>query len=64
MEWTQAKYEKNYVNLQKQKSSKKSSIPNMQRILNAEYQEFQKQELKRKIRFHGVKKIEEKIRLY
>ena len=42
----------------------KNSIPYMQRILNAENLEFEKQELKRKMKFHEVKNIEKKKSLY
>ena len=34
-----------------------SSIPYMQSILNSENLEFKKQELKRKMKFHGIKNI-------
>ena len=40
------------------------SIPNMQRILKSENLEFDKQDLKRRMKCHGVKDIEKKIRLY
>ena len=36
----------------------------MQRILNSEILEFEKQDLEKKKKFHGVKNIENKIRLY
>ena len=37
---------------------KNSSIPFMQRILNSENQQLEKQELKRKMKFYGDKNIE------
>ena len=49
--------------MQKQTDSK-ANQPYMQRIQNSENLEFKKQELKKKIEFHGVKNIEKKIRLY
>ena len=52
------KYEEN--GSKKTNRLENSSIPYMQRILNSE---FEKQILKRKIKFHGVKNIEKKIRL-
>ena len=43
---------------------KNSSIPQTQRILNSENLEFEKQNLKRKLKFPGVRNIEKRNRLY
>ena len=58
------KYEKIEVKFAKTNRLKKSPIPYMQRIFNSENLEFGKQNLKRKMKIHGVKNIEKKIRLY
>ena len=49
------KYEKMKVEFAKTDRLKNSSIPFLQRILNSENLEFEKQELKRKMRFHRIK---------
>ena len=54
------KNEKFEVKFAKTNRLKNSSIPFMQRILNSENQQLEKQELKRKMKFHGDKKIEKK----
>ena len=58
------KYEKIEVEFAKTNRLKNSSIPYMPRILNSENLEFEKQDLKKKMKFHGVKNIEKKMRLY
>ena len=58
------KYEEIEVKFAKTNRLKRSSIPYMQKILNSEKQEFEKQDLKRKMKFYGVRHIEKKIRLY
>ena len=46
------KYEKFEVKFAKTNRLKNSSIPYMQRILKSENQQFEKQELKRKMKFY------------
>ena len=58
------KYEKIEVKFAKTNRLKNSSIPYMQRILNSETLEFEKPDLKRQMKFPGVKNIEKRIRLY
>ena len=57
-------YEKREVKFAKTNRLKNSSIPYMQRILNSVNLELEKQNLKKKMKFHGVKNIEKKINLY
>jgi len=52
------KDEKYEVKFAKTNRLKKSSVPYMQRILNTDNLQFEKQELKRKKRFNGDKNIE------
>ena len=56
----ECKYEKIEVKFAKTNRLKNSSISYMQRIHNSENLEFEKQNLKRKMKFHGVKNIEKK----
>ena len=58
------KYGRIEVKFTKTNRLKNSSIPYLQRILNSENLEFEKQDLKRKMKFHRAKNIEKKIRLY
>merc|ERR1712208_268993 len=51
------KYEKFEVKFAKTNRLKSSSIPYMQRILNSENLQFEKQELKRKMKFYEEKNI-------
>ena len=51
-------------NFAKTSRLKHVSIPYMQRILNSENPQFEKQEFKRKIKLHGDKNIEKKRKLY
>merc|ERR1712208_58434 len=55
------KYEIKFANTNRLKDS---SVPYMQRILNTENLQFEKQELKRKKRFDGDKNIEKRRKLY
>ena len=57
------KYEKFEIKFAKTNRLKNSSIPFMQRILNSENQQLEKQELKRKMKFHGDKNIEKKRKI-
>ena len=56
------KYGRIEVKFTKTNRLKSSSMPNMQIILNSENLEFEKQDLKRKMEFNGVKNIEKKMR--
>ena len=58
------KYEKFEVKFAKTNRLKNSSIPYMQRILNSENLQFEKQELKRKMKFYEEKNIEKKRKLF
>ena len=58
------KYENIKVKFAKTNILKNSSNPYMQRILNSDNLEYEKQELKRKMKFYGVKNIEKKIILF
>ena len=55
------KYEKNETKFASTNRLKNSSIPYMHRILNSENLLFEKQELKRKLKFYGDKNVEKKI---
>ena len=50
-----------YQTFAKTNRLKKSSIPYKQVNLNSKNLEFEKQDLKRKMNFHGVKNIENKM---
>ena len=58
------KYEKFEVKFAKTKRLKNSSLPYMQRIFNSENLQFEKQELKRKMKFNEEKNIEKKRKLF
>ena len=58
------KDEKYEVKFAKTNRLKNSSVPYMQRILNTEKLQFEKQELKRKKRFNEDKNIEKRRKLY
>ena len=58
------KNEKFEVKFAKTNRLKNSSIPYMQRILNSENLQFEKQELKRKMKFYEEKNIEKKRKLF
>ena len=55
------KYEKFEAKFAKTNRLKNSSIPYMQRILNSENLQFEKQELKRKMKFYEEKNIEQDL---
>ena len=62
MDWR--KYDKFEVKFAKTNRLKNSSIPYIQRILDSENLEFEKQELKRKMKIYEEKNIEKKIKVF
>ena len=58
------KNEKYEVKFAKTNRLKNSSVPYMQRILNTDNLQFEKQDLKRKKRYYGDKNIEKRRKLY
>ena len=58
------KNEKYEVKFAKTNRLENSSVPYMQRILNTDNLQFEKQDLKRKKRYYGDKNIEKRKKLY